>query len=104
MVMPAAQVPLNYTVLTIIDQYYRAKQTVKANNLAQKLFESVQEEAKYYSSLKGDKVSGINREKQMCITTMYQLYRVTEMHDQKELSTKIYSVLQGYNPQFGREE
>jgi hypothetical protein len=103
-VMPINQVPLNYTVLSIIDQYYRAKQVAKANSLAEKLFASLNEEARYYFSLKLSNATTVKQEKQMCVSTMYQLSRIVEIHEQKELSARIANTLQGYMPQMGPEE
>jgi hypothetical protein len=102
-VMPINQVPLNYWVITLIEQYYRAKQITKANNLVQGLFNNVNQEAKYYFSLKGNLANNIDQEKRMSLYTIDQLGKITEANGQKELSTKIESALQGYLPQLKQE-
>jgi hypothetical protein len=103
-VMPSNQVPLNYWVIPLIEQYYRAKQATKANNLAQELFNSVTEETKYYFTLKGNLANTIDQEKRMALYTMDQLGKITEANGQKELSTKIENTLQGYLPQLKQEQ
>jgi hypothetical protein len=103
-VMPVEQVPMNYWALPLIEQYYRAKQTSKANMLADKLFESISEETRYYFKLKGDAAKNIDNEKQMCLYTLNQLGRIAESNHQKELSAKIQSTLQGYLQAMGPVE
>lgn len=94
--MPIEQVPLNYWALPLIEQYYRTNQTFKANNLTEKLFENISDEARYYYKLKGSEAKNIESEKQMCLYTLNQLARITELNKQKDLSSKIQSTLQGY--------
>ncbi len=100
-VMPINQVPLNYTVLPIIEQYARAKQNGKAKELAQKLFDNLNQEAIYYFSIKPEYALGIDQEKRMCLYSIQQLGRITQLFDPK-LSTTIGSTLQSYMTQFGQ--
>jgi len=103
-VMPVEQVPLNYWALPLIEQYYRSKQTAKANDLAQKLFETISDETRYYYRLKGDIAKNLDNEKQMCLYTLSQLGKITDANKQKELSSKIQSTLQGYLQTMGPAE
>jgi hypothetical protein len=95
-VLPISQVPLNVWALPLIEQYYRANKSVTANNLTQKLFDSVSEEARYYFRLKGNQAKNLDSEKQLCLYTLNQLARITQANKQNELSTKIQNTLQGY--------
>jgi hypothetical protein len=95
-VLPVEQIPLNYWALPLIEQYYRAKQTTKANDLANKLFTSLSEEAQYYSRLKSRFANSIEPEKRMCLYTMNQLGLITDTFGQKDLSRNIKSIMQGY--------
>ncbi len=95
-VLPVDQVPVNVWTLPLIEQYYRANQIAKANNLTQKLYDSINDEARYYFRLKGNKAKNIDSEKQMCLYTLNQLARYTEVFKQKDLSAKIQNTLQGY--------
>jgi hypothetical protein len=94
--MPIEQVPLNYWALPLIEQYYRAKQISKANDLTQALFESMSDEARYYFKLKGNEAKNIESERQMCLYTLNQLSKITEYNKQKDLSLRIQGSLQGY--------
>ena len=103
-VLPVEQVPVNVWALPLIEQYYRAKQTAKANTLTQKLYESISEEISYYFRLKGDRAKNIDSEKQMCLYTLNQLARITQANKQNEMSTKIQNTLQGYVQQLSPNE
>lgn len=103
-VLPVGQVPLNYWSIPLIEQYYKAKQTEKADKLVQELFDSVNDEARYYLKLKGSRPNDIGSEKQICLYTMNQLARVTEANGRRDLSMKIQSVLQGYAKSLGMGE
>jgi hypothetical protein len=95
-VMPIDQIPLNYWAVPLIEQYYRAKQITKANDLTNQLFDNMNEEAQFYAQLGSRFAGGIDQEKRMCLYTMNQLGAITDQYGQKELSTKIKSTLQGY--------
>jgi hypothetical protein len=102
-VMPINQVPLNYTVLPIIEQYARAKQEGKAKDLAHKLFDNLNQEAIYYFSIKPNYALGIDQEKRMCLYSIQQLGRITQLFDPK-LSNTIGNTLQGFMTQFGPQQ
>ena len=95
-VMPVEQIPLSYWATSLIEQYYRAKQIAKANKLVEQLFTNVSQEARYYAKLKGDMANSLESEKQICLYTMNQLARMTQLNGQKELSAKIQNAMQGY--------
>lgn len=103
-VMPVQQVPLSYWALPLIEQYYRAKQTVKANHLVDQLFNNVSQEARYYAQLKGNMASELGSEQQLCLFTMNQLGRMAQQYEQKDLFTKINASLQLYMPAMNKEQ
>ena len=103
-VLPIEQIPLNYWALPLIEQYYRAKQVTKGNDLVNKLFASLTEEAQYYSRLNNKFANSIDPEKRMCLYTMSQLAQITDTFDQKDLSRNITNVLRGYMSTSGNEQ
>jgi hypothetical protein len=103
-VMPVQQVPLNYTAIPLIEQYYRANQTKKANDLANIMFNDLSDEARYYFRMRGSLANGLESEKRMSLYTLNQLGRVTQAAGQKELSAKIESTLQSYIQSLGPEQ
>lgn len=103
-VLPVNQVPLNYWSIPLIEQYYRAKQMEKADKLVQQLFDNVNAEAKYFLKLKRNMGNGLETEKRMCLYTMNQLARITELNGRKDLSIRIQSAFQGYAPGLGLEQ
>lgn len=95
-VLPAEQVPLNLWSLPLIEQYYRASQSTKANDLSEKLYTNISDEIKYYFKLKGNLGRNVDNQKQLCLYTLNQLARITATYKQKDLSTKVENTLQNY--------
>jgi len=95
-VLPINQIPLNYWALPLIEQYYRAKQFSKANDLTSQLFKNLNEEAQYYTQLKNRSSFDIDQEKRMCLYTMNQLGQMTTTYGQNDLSRQIKMAFQGY--------
>jgi hypothetical protein len=103
-VMPVNQVPLNFWTLPLIQDYYKAKQTDKANKLAEQLFNDVNQEARFYLKLRGRFGNNLDSQKQLCLYTMNQLGSMTQEYGQKDLSTKISTALQEYMPAMSPEQ
>lgn len=100
-VMPLNQVPFNIVVVPLIEEYYKAKQPGKADALVTKFFDNLNIEAKYYLSLKGDLIKGVDYDKQVCLNTMYQLGRICETYGRKDQAAKIMTALQSYAQSMG---
>jgi hypothetical protein len=100
-VMPIEQVPLNYWALPLVEQYYRAKQFTKGNQIAGKLFETTSLDLKYYARVKGKLSESLSGEKRMSFITLNQLAKLAENYNQKALGDKITTTLQSYMNMMG---
>lgn len=95
-IMPENRVPFNYFIVPVIEQYYRAGQVEKANNLVNSFFNSTQEDLRYYFSFRGEKARSIDYEKRVAIQILGELNRITSFFKQKELADKIEAAFQQF--------
>lgn len=103
-VMPAPQVPLNHSVLSVLEQYYRAGQITKANNISEQLFNNTLLDMKYYSKIKGKQRQDFSYEIRAGLVTLSSLARFAEAFDQKQLKDKYTSAFQTYMPLYNNNE
>ena len=85
-VMPEEAVPYNYFILPIVEAYYAAGATEKANNLASRLIEIYTHNLKYYFSFTGNKAPLVNREKEEALGVLYRVNQLTQRYEQNELN------------------
>jgi hypothetical protein len=95
-VMPASQITVNYWLLPVVEQYYRAKQFEKANQLIEKIFANTTEELKYFTSIRGLLATKVESEKGFNIRVLNELARLTHAYGQTELKNKIEQTFQTY--------
>jgi len=88
-VMPPAQIPVNYYLLPVVEQYYRAKQFDKGNKLMEQIYNNTLEELKYFFSFKGSLSSQVEQEKGFNIRILNELVRLTDFYSQTELKKRI---------------
>lgn len=103
-VMPVKQVPLNFYALPIVEQYYKAKQVAKGNNLAEQIFETTNLDMRYYARITGKLSQSITNEKRMGLYTLSSLARLAEAYNQKSLGDKYNNALQSYMSLVGGAE
>lgn len=102
-IIPAYQVPMNYSALSLVEQYYRAKATAKGNQLADQIYNNSAQELRYYFRIKGKAGEGVMGEKRMALYTLSNLGRTAEAFGQKDLSAKINALIQTYMGYMGVE-
>lgn len=88
----------------LLDAYYKAGATEKANALAEEIFTQADKELNYYYNiLSPAQSSAISLEKRMSLQMMQELTSLTEKYGQKELFDKINPVFTGYYQKFMTE-
>jgi hypothetical protein len=83
---PHSQLPYGVWVVEIINEYYRADATDKANNLAEELATYTKNELTYFSGLKQPIADAVTRDQRMAMHILHQLSQVTKKFGQDELS------------------
>ncbi len=99
-VMPITRIPVNYWSLPLIEQFYKAKLTDKANMLIDKLFTSANDELRYYFSLRGKFAANMDYEKRVNLQVLNEIIRIADANAQTPLKDKASVALQGYMSAF----
>jgi len=92
-ITPHNQLPYGIWVLEVVDGYYKAGATEKANNLAEELAGITENELTYYFSMKEPFGSLITNSKRLELHIMHRLSQITREHGQEELSKKYENIV-----------
>ena len=76
---PNNQLPYDYTMLPVAEQYYKAGAAKKANKIVEKLAEIYKHDLNYYLSLKSPYLSAIGYETQIAMNIMQNLSQMTDV-------------------------
>jgi hypothetical protein len=95
-IMPSSQITVNYWLLPVVEQYYRAKQFEKGNKLIEQIYANTTEELKYFFSIRGSLADKVDSEKGFNIRVLNELARLTHAYGQTELKNKIEQTFQMY--------
>ncbi|MGM0530002.1 MAG: glycosyltransferase family 117 protein [Bacteroidota bacterium] len=90
---PHNQLPYGMWTLEILNEYYRADATEKANALAEEFAEYTKSELDYYFNLNQPFADAISREQRMGLHIMQRLSQITGEYGQEELSEEYENYL-----------
>ncbi len=97
---PHKQIPYDYTMVPIVEMYYKLGQNAKANQIIETLAKSYESDIEYYQSLKGKYAGYVAYDTKVAMSVMQELVSLTEKYKQDKLfesiSTKFDSYLQKY--------
>ncbi len=91
-ILPDNKIAYDYNMLPIIEDYYKIGEFEKANKIAYQLFDNYQQQLVYFANFKN--VQDIEREQQIALFVLQQLYVVADEYNQSEVSKKIEPILQ----------
>ncbi|MCF8336245.1 MAG: DUF2723 domain-containing protein, partial [Bacteroidales bacterium] len=90
---PHSQLPYGMWVLEILNEYYRADATEKANALAEEFAGYTKNELNYYFSLNQPFANAVSREQRMGLHIIQRLSQITKKYGQEELSKEYENYL-----------
>lgn len=97
-IMPPSQITVNYWLLPVVEQYYRAKQFDKGNKWMEQIYANTMAELNYFFKIRGSLAAQVDQEKSFNIRILNELVRLTDFYGQTELKKKIEaSFMQYYN-------
>ncbi|MCB0479892.1 MAG: DUF2723 domain-containing protein [Flavobacteriales bacterium] len=79
--IPHQNVPYNYFVLPVAEQYYRLGEKEKASEIVSTMRETYVGELDYYFSLKSDYYAQISQDAQQAISILYRMNLLTQEYD-----------------------
>ncbi len=97
--IPDKIIPYNYFNLGLINAYFNAKDTTKANKMVKRLADITLNDLNYYFSVGPELESGVDYEKRRSMVVMQELVRITKTQNQaisKELEAKFNEMYKIY--------
>ena len=93
-VLPDNKIAYDYTVLPIIEDYYKLEDFDTGNKIANQLFENYNQQLTYFNTFSPELQKSINRDMQISLFVIQQLYALAHQYNQTDLENKIEPVLQ----------
>ena len=90
---PHSQLPYGIWVLEIVEGYYKAKATEKANQLAEELAGYTEDQMNYFFGMEERFSNLLTNNKRMALHIMHRLSQITGNHGQQELSKKYENIV-----------
>ncbi|MFQ5335708.1 MAG: tetratricopeptide repeat protein [Flavobacteriales bacterium] len=104
-VMPEYNVPYNFFMLPVAENYYRAGAKEKAEGIVQKLADVYYNELNYYLDLDNELYKQVNRQAQQAISVLYRLSLLTnETFKNEEIGPGIKEKFKNFQKLFQEKE
>lgn len=88
------QFAYDYSILPLIEDYYLLEEFDRGNQIAYQVLDNYSQELQYYSHFKGDDASFIEREQQIAVYVLQQLYAYASEYNQEEVINKVAPIFQ----------
>jgi tetratricopeptide (TPR) repeat protein len=89
-IMPEHNVPYDFFLLPVLEAYYKAGGTEKANAIVKRLVEVYDENLQYFLSLDDNYYATVSTPVQQAMSVMYRLSSITnKMYPQEELGKMV---------------
>ena len=98
--LPDNKIAYDYTVLPIIEDYYKIGDTTKANAIALQLFDNYNQQLQYFASFPANKAKLLNeRDIKIPLYVFQELANIADKYGQKEITNKVQPILLQYMQQ-----
>jgi hypothetical protein len=101
--LPTTKLPIEYSLVGFIQEYYRAGATEKANELLLRIAENSYEKMDYFLSLEPEYFASIEAEQQREIRIVQMLLGIAEAGGQNDIKDKIQRDFEGLFESFKRD-
>jgi tetratricopeptide (TPR) repeat protein len=95
-VMPEKSVPYNYFTWTLVESYYKAGDTVKANKITARIIDLYEQNLKYLFSFKGAQGKNLADKKEQALSIIQRIAQITEYFEKGILSKRSKDLFQKY--------
>ncbi len=96
-VLPHSQISYSFSILPVVEDYYKLGKPEKANEISRTIFEYYKTHLEYYVSLKGNSADGTDREKQIAVYIIQQLLAFAQVYEQEEIMNEMLPTFQEYS-------
>ena len=98
--MPLDLIPVNYFMIGLVEAYYKAGEFEKAQPVVDKMLETSEQDLQYYLSLDKNLKKAVDREIQMALYMLQNVYQQAKSNGQNELADSTYQLLDKYHKQY----
>lgn len=98
--MPLDLIPINYFMIGIVEAYYKAGEFEKAKPVIDKMMSNSEQDLNYYLSLDKNLRKSVDREIQLALYMLQNVYQQAKASGQEELSTSSLTLLEKYHSQY----
>ena len=98
--MPLDLIPVNYFMIGLVEAYYKAGEFEKAKPIIDKMIETSEQDLQYYLSLDKNLKKSVDREIQMALYMLQNVYQQAKASGQNELADSAYVLLDKYHNQY----
>ncbi len=98
--MPMDLIPVNYFMIGVVEAYYKAGEFEKAQPVVDKMLETSEQDLQYYLSLDKNLKKSADREIQMALYMIQNVYQQAKANGQKELADSTLALLEKYHTQY----
>ncbi len=95
-VMPESNVPYNYFTWVLVESYYKAGDTIKANQITKKMLTLYEQNLKYLFAFKGSKAKDLADKKEQTLSIVQRISQFTEYFEKGTLSKQSKELFQKY--------
>ncbi len=99
--LPHSKIAYSFSILPVIEDYYKIGKAEKANEIANTMFAYHKEHLEYYATLKGDQANDVDREKQIGVYVIQQLLAYAQEYEQDAMMEKMMPTFQKYGYMLG---
>ncbi len=98
--MPIDLIPVNYFSIGIVEAYYKAGEFKKALPIINKMIETSDQDLQYYLSLDKALQKSADREIQLALYMLQNVYQQSKMNGQQEIADRSFELLDKYGNQY----
>jgi hypothetical protein len=99
-IMPEENVPYNFFILPVAENYYRAKEFEKGDQILSRFIDIQDENLRYFFAFTGNKARLINDEKEMALGILHRITQVAEQYERTELYDRADAIFKDYYDMF----
>ncbi len=93
-VLPDNKIAYDYTILPVIEDYYKLGDFDQGNKIARQLIQNYGQQIKYFNNFTGKQAQLINRDQQIALYVLQNMYSIAFNYKQTSISKLIEPILQ----------
>lgn len=102
--MPIDLIPVNFYMIGVVRAYYKAGEFEKAQPVIDKMLSIADQDLKYYLSLDKKLIKSVDREIQLSLYMIQNVYQEAKTNGQTDLADTAYELLETYHTEYNESK